>query len=202
MKKLAQGAEATLFLHEGSVLKERRVKSYRHPAIDAELRKLRTRHEAKVLGKLQGIGFPAPRVVQVDEEAGQLVIEFVDGALVRDVFDKRYTELAAEIGKKVAQLHTNDIIHGDLTTSNMILSKATEGIFFIDFGLSFFSQKVEDRAVDLHLLDRALESKHFSVYPACMEIVLENYKRHYKEADAVLQRYKAVQRRGRYKERY
>ncbi|HLC62236.1 MAG TPA: KEOPS complex kinase/ATPase Bud32, partial [Candidatus Nanoarchaeia archaeon] len=161
MKRLiAQGAEAKLFLEDGRILKERFAKTYRIPEIDDKLRGFRTRREAKVLHKLEMINFPAPKLIKSDEKE-QILIEKIDGKLVKDILEKKkYNRLSEEIGKKVAVLHNNLIIHGDLTTSNMIYSKE---IYFIDFGLSFFSEKAEDKAVDLHLLKEALESKHYKI---------------------------------------
>src|SRR3989338_8147410 len=155
MKKLiAQGAEAKLFLEEGAITKNRFKKSYRIKEIDEKLRGFRTRREAKVLQKLEAINFPAPKLINNDEKEN-LVIEKVDGKLIKDVLEKsNHKNICGEIGKKIAMLHNNSIIHGDLTTSNMILNKK---VYFIDFGLSFFSEKAEDKAVDLHLLKEGLD---------------------------------------------
>ena len=195
-KPLAIGAEAVLTKSGNRVLKHRIRKRYRHAALDRKLRTLRTRHEARMLTRLQKLEFPAPRITKVDERRGLLEMGFIDGPLVRDVFDKRHRQLAPEIGRKLAQLHAQHIIHGDVTTSNMILSKE---IVFIDFGLGFLSRRVEDKAVDLHLLDRALESRHYLTYPKSMERVLAAYREAYPEAAAVLARYEEVKKRGRYK---
>ena len=135
-KLIAQGAEAKLFLEKEGILKNRFKKSYRIKEIDDKLRGFRTRREAKILQKLQAISFPAPKLIRNDEKEN-LLIEKIDGKLVKEVLEKANSkELCAEIGRKVAILHNNTIIHGDLTTSNMIFS---DEIYFIDFGLSFFS---------------------------------------------------------------
>ena len=58
-------------------------------------------------------------------------------------------------------MHAIDVIHGDLTTSNMLLrSTSPPSIVLIDFGLSYVSSLVEDKAVDLYVLERALASTH------------------------------------------
>ena len=119
-------------------------------------------------------------------------MEFIEGKILRDYLtEKNYKSLMKELGQKIAILHENNIIHGDLTTSNFIFNKQ---IYFIDFGLSFESHKVEDKAVDLHLLRQALESKHYKIWKECFEEVLKSYKN--KE---VIQRLKLVETRGRYK---
>jgi len=104
-----------------------------------------------------------------------------------------------ELGKKIGILHSNNIIHGDLTTSNMILDNE---IKFIDFGLSFFSTKEEDKAVDLHLLRQALESKHHDIWEKCFEAALKGYKKSYPEHSIVLNRLQKVEARGRNKHKF
>src|SRR3989338_3498819 len=197
MKELiAQGAEAKLFLEGDGVLKNRFGKKYRIKEIDAKLRGFRTRREAKVLEKLEAINFPAPKLINNDEKEN-IIIEKIDGNLIKDVLnDSGYKNLCAEIGRKIAVLHNNSIIHGDLTTSNMILNKE---IYFIDFGLSFFSDKAEDRAVDLHLLKEALESKHYKIWEECFKCALDAYRNEAKKSHETIKRLEAVEKRGRYR---
>ncbi len=195
-KLIAQGAEAKLFLEGNKVIKQRFRKSYRIREIDERLRGFRTRREAKILQKLEAMNFPAPRVVNSDEKE-KLAIEKINGKLVKDVLEtSNYKNLCSEIGRKIAILHNNSIIHGDLTTSNMILGKE---IYFIDFGLSFFSEKAEDKAVDLHLLKEALESKHYKIWEGCFECALNAYKKEAKKSSETLKRLEAVEKRGRYR---
>ncbi len=195
---IAQGAEAKLFLIENKILKNRFKKSYRIKEIDEKLRGFRTRREAKILQKLQAINFPAPRLIKNDEKEN-LIIEKIDGKLVKDVLEKlNQKKLCSEIGKKVAILHNNSIIHGDLTTSNMILNKE---IYFIDFGLSFFSEKAEDKAVDLHLLKEGLESKHYKIWEGCFRCAVDAYKKEAKNSNETLKRLEIVEKRGRYRAR-
>ena len=199
MKKLiAQGAEAKLFLEEGSIIKNRFPKFYRIKEIDEKLRGFRTRREAKILQKLEAINFPAPKLIKNDEKEN-LIIEKIDGKLLKDVLEKSdYRKLCNEIGKKIAILHNNLIIHGDLTTSNMILNKE---ICFIDFGLSFFSEKAEDKAVDLHLLKEGLESKHYRIWEGCFKCAIDAYKKEAKKSNETLKRLEVVEKRGRYRAR-
>ena len=72
-------------------------------------------------------------------------------------------------------------------------------IFFIDFGLSFFSRKIEDKAVDLHLLKEALESKHSKIWEKCYKAALGSYAEKAVDGKDVLERIKIVEKRGRYK---
>jgi Kae1-associated kinase Bud32 len=195
---IGQGAEAILYKEEDKVLKDRISKDYRQKDLDKSLRKARTRREAKVLTKLKDIGVPGPELIEMDDKQMRISMSFINGDKLRDVLHKNHMELSKEVGRKVAKLHANDIVHADLTTSNMILDKE---IHFIDFGLSFFSTKEEDKAVDLHLLDRALESKHHDIYEDCIKAVLEGYKEAYPDAEKVLKRLEKVQLRGRNKQK-
>src|SRR3989338_1394860 len=175
--QISQGAEAKIFLENNEITKDRFEKKYRHPLIDSELRKQRTRREAKIL----------------DNKNGLLKMSFIEGSLVKNILNKNNSKkISNEIGKKIAILHSKDIIHGDLTTSNMILKG--NGIHFIDFGLGFFSEKIEDKAVDLHLIRQALESKHHQIWEQCFREVLEGYK-NYNNHKEVFNRLKIVESR-------
>ena len=195
MKIVAQGAEAILYRENDFLIKERIKKSYRIDGIDIKLRKYRTKSEAKLLSKVEN----SPEVFDVDEKSMKIKMEFIDGKLVKNILDdmnkNKRNLLLREIGGKIAKMHDDNIIHGDLTTSNMILKNK---IYFIDFGLGFVSNKIEDKAVDLHLLRQALESKHYRHFEESFKEVLEGYKlsKNWKE---VLNRLEKVERRGRYK---
>src|SRR3989338_2467550 len=193
---IAQGAEAKLFLEEDKIIKDRIKKDYRIEEIDEKLRGFRTRREAKILDKLSAIGFPGPKLIDCDDKE-KIVMEKINGEMIRDILEKKdYVELSKEIGRKIAVLHNNHIIHGDLTTSNMLLK---DEIYFIDFGLSFFSHKIEDMAVDLHLLKQALGSKHYTIWDKCFDAALKAYEKESKEGKEVLKRLEQVEKRGRYK---
>ncbi|MBT5022221.1 Kae1-associated serine/threonine protein kinase [Candidatus Woesearchaeota archaeon] len=205
---IAQGAEAIIYLDSNSddgkvIIKDRFEKTYRHPELDRKLRKSRTRREAKVLEKLQSLGIPAPKLIKLDDKEMKIEMEQIPGNKVRDVFevDESYKKLSLEVGQLVAMIHKNGIIHGDLTTSNMILNSKDNKIYLIDFGLSFFSEKEEDKAVDIHLLKQALESKHYKIFEDCFKLVIQGYKENSSESDAkaVLARFEKVELRGRYK---
>jgi len=198
-KILAIGAEATITLEQGNkILKHRIKKSYRIKEIDEKLRSQRARKEASILEKLSKLDFPAPKVISEDGKSGKLEIEFLEGKKVRDILSKSNSiKLSAEIGKKIAVLHKNKIIHGDLTTSNMIFHN--NEIYFIDFGLSFVSERVEDMAVDLHLFRQALESKHCEIWEKAFDACIKAYKAESKLSNEVIKRFKIVERRGRHK---
>ncbi len=191
MKEIARGAEAIIYKDKEMVVKKRVSKGYRHPELDAELIKARTKREAKFIHDLP---IPGPQLHQVD--ANTITMDFIPGEKVAEVLDEQ-PELADKIGEHLSTLHDKNMIHGDLTTSNMILQEDGE-LAFIDFGLSFYSDKVEDKAVDIHLFKEALESKHFRVEHKAYRAFLKGYRKS-KHAKEVLERRKEVEKRGRHK---
>lgn len=204
MKLIAQGAEAKLFKDNAAIIKERLAKAYRHPELDEALRQFRTRREAKVLQKLEELRFPAPHLREFSDKRMSMVMDFVPGETLKEVLKQKeddFQHLAKEVGERIGKLHRADIIHNDLTTSNMIRHQETEEVNFIDFGLSFFSEKAEDKAVDLFLLDRALETTHADLYPELFEQVLEGYQEDNPQAKEVINRLEIVRKRGRNKKK-
>ena len=200
MNKLAQGAEAIIYQDGNDVVKERISKSYRLPQLDESLRQFRTRREAKILGKLEEFNFPSPHLKEFSDKRMSIVMDFVPGEKLKDVLLRgdEYQQFAKEMGAMIGKLHAKHIVHGDLTTSNMIVSN--KDLKFIDFGLSQFSERDEDKAVDLFLLERSLASTHFQI-PTLFSDVLESYKESNPDAEKVLQRLDVVRKRGRNKKR-
>lgn len=203
MKKpqiIGRGAEAILKKEGERLTKERIKKSYRLPILDEKLRKARTKKEAKLLEKASKL-IPTPKIIKLDEKTKEIEMEFIEGKKLSEHLDNldNKIEVCRQIGENIAKLHDADIIHGDLTTSNMILKD--EKVYFIDYGLGFESNKIEDKAVDLHLIKQALEAKHFKDYEKLFEAVREGYKAS-KHHVATLKRLEAVEKRGRYKQAY
>lgn len=197
MEILGKGAEAIVYhANDGTVVKERVSKSYRLPELDRKLRQFRTRREAKVLDKIHVANIPAPILKNVDDKKMTISMQFIDGQKIRDVLHENPESLSKEIGRKIGLLHCQNIIHSDLTTSNMILG---DEIKFIDFGLSFFSSKIEDKAVDLHLFRQALESKHYKIWEKCFACAIEGYSETCPDARQILERLNTVEKRGRNK---
>jgi Kae1-associated kinase Bud32 len=190
---IARGAEAVILRKGDSVEKKRIPKGYRLREIDDELRLRRTRSEAKMLGKMPGV---APKLLAAGEDT--LEMEFIDGDVVRNILDSNIS-LARKIGEESGKMHDLNIIHGDLTTSNMMLD-SKKNLRFIDFGLSFVSDKVEDKAVDLHLFREAVESKHFRHENRIWTEFLRGYKPGNRAQ--VLKRLELVEKRGRNKQKY
>lgn len=200
MQILKRGAEAILFLKDGYLAKQRIRKGYRHERIDSLLRKTRTNAEAKLLSEARRAGANTPAIIERTEDT--IVMECLDGERVKDLFGKmEETELekiSTEIGRSIAKLHSYNIIHGDLTTSNMIYSKGK--IYLIDFGLGEISQNIEKKAVDLRLLKEVFESTHYA-QKKHFSTILEAYTKEYKQAEGVIARMREIEKRGRYMER-
>lgn len=208
-KVIQQGAEAKIILEktrEGDfVIKDRIRKIYRIPELDKQIRTRRTRAETKLLEKASEIiDTPKPiRPKHRDKNATKIKMPFIQGQKLSDSLNnfpiQKQEKICETIGKSAAKIHDAGLIHGDLTTSNMILVEPK--IFFIDFGLGFHSNKLEDKAVDLHLLRQALEAKHFQNWRTLFNSVLEGYKKS-KDYSKILRQFKKVEARGRYKEIY
>ncbi|MEK6840389.1 MAG: RIO1 family regulatory kinase/ATPase [Nanoarchaeota archaeon] len=236
-KIIQRGAEALIFLDkydgnsETSIIKRRVKKSYRLTDIDEEIRKIRTRSEAKLLARASKI-IDVPEIKNVSEDSKQISMEFIDGKKLSENLDlfplEEQKKICNMIGQNIAKLHDSDIIHGDLTTSNMIFVKNNENndedkqivngekrgdkksvlskldyfkIYFIDFGLGFSSHKIEDKAVDLHLLRQALEARHFRHWEVLFVEVKDGYSSS-KNSEKVIEQLKKVETRGRYKSNY
>ncbi|MCD6323770.1 MAG: Kae1-associated kinase Bud32, partial [Desulfurococcales archaeon] len=176
---MALGAEAALyeasFLGLEAVIKVRRRKDYRAEALDRVLRVRRTSLEAKILRDLRTAGLHVPALFYVDTEEGVLVMERVEGKLLRDLIAEGAEVCRAlrEVGREVGVMHNKGIIHGDLTTSNMVLSGSTP--YIIDFGLAKYSNRLEDVATDIHLFIRSVEATHFGVKEELIKCFMEGY---------------------------
>ena len=198
MKIIGRGAESILYLKKDKLVKDRISKGYRHKDIDLMKRKYPTRREYKLLKDAAKIGVNVPKVFDMNDFSMKVEMEFLKGEMLKDVLDdsKKKQEICKNVGEQIALLHDNNIIHGDLTTSNMLLVK--NQVYFIDFGLGFYSDKAEDKAVDLHLLRQAFESKHYKHDKEFFENVLGGYKKS-KNYSKIMERLKKVEKRGRYK---
>ena len=137
MKLIRKGAEGDLFLtnwiNQKAVLKSRKKKDYRNASLDYRLRKQRTVRESEIMSEVKKFGIHTPLVYFVDVENCNIIMQEINGALVRDISNSKLVRICKDIGKSVGIMHKNGIAHGDLTTSNFIISK--EDIFIIDLVL-------------------------------------------------------------------
>jgi len=207
MEVICKGAESLIYMseYEGKkvLVKERIKKSYRIKEIDEKLRKERTRREVNLLRRAREISVSTPQVLHVDEKNHKIIMEFIDGIRIKEFLNSanedKIKKVCFEIGKLIGKLHSNKIVHGDLTTSNMILKDGK--IYFIDFSLGNFSTRIEDFGVDLNLLYEALKSTHFKILDVCWNSIANGYKTEFKDAEKVFRKMEEIEKRARYMER-
>ena len=204
-----QGAEAKIYsstlLSRPVIVKERFKKSYRHPVLDEKLTHRRTSQEVRSIARCRKAGISTPVVYFVDYTSHKIYMENVQNAVpVKDVINSKLAQnshleqLAEKLGTMLGQMHSIDVIHGDLTTSNMLL-RDSEDIVLIDFGLSYISSLVEDKGVDLYVLERALLSSHPNT-EQFFQKVLQSYVTatgSAKKAQEILEKLEEVRLRGR-----
>ncbi|XP_064547443.1 EKC/KEOPS complex subunit TP53RK [Drosophila montana] len=219
LEVLKQGAEGRLYLGEfkgeSCLIKERFVKKYRHLELDTQITRQRMKAEVKAAGRCLAAGILAPRILHSDLTSHKLYMEYFGSAQTAKQFiqktvaestdeqaKQRLEELCTRIGGIIGRMHANNIIHGDLTTSNILINpnpntSSSYDIIFIDFGLSHYNQATEDKGVDLYVLERALLSTH-SEQPYLFEHILAAYRKECgKDEEAVLAKFEEVRARGR-----
>ena len=200
---IRRGAEAeihlTTWLDRQVISKHRVPKSYRLPTLDDSLRIARTKKEAKLITDARRLGISTPIIFDIDLKEHKIIMEFVDGPRVKDIIstlnqdDRR--EMFRKIGRDIGRLHKNNIVHGDLTTSN-ILSR-DDKLYFIDFSLGDVCEDIESKGVDLHLLMEAFESTHPELLDE-FKFILEGYRDEFKSAPEVEKKVAEIEKRGRY----
>ncbi|XP_041978461.1 EKC/KEOPS complex subunit TP53RK [Aricia agestis] len=226
LKLYKQGAEARLYecvyLGKPTIIKERFQKKYRHPDLDTTITKERIKNEARSIVRCKAAGVRTPTLYLVDFDRRRIYMEhFTNSITVKDLLiyykkanidESAPNTVAKKIGETVRKIHDNNIIHGDLTTSNMLLiqnspSEASDhtkwlkydnlNIILIDFGLSFIDSSTEDKGVDLYVLERAVISTH-NDYPDLFNKILDSYKKSGKSnIKEVMSKFEDVRARGR-----
>jgi Kae1-associated kinase Bud32 len=213
---IQRGAEAVLYLEERDgekvLVKDRIPKGYRIPQLDDRIRIQRTKHEENLILKARRAGVNAPNIMEAGEAS--IIMEWIEGKKLKDSLNgmarSQRVRIYRLMGESIGKLHSAGIIHGDLTTSNMIFKdmqqkeggRATFGqgrLYIIDFGLGKISGKIEDQAVDLYLLYEALKSTHLKLLDEAWKGVLKAYKQNYSKSKEVLLRILKIENRRRYK---
>ena len=160
-------------------------------------------HEPQVMHKAKEAGVSTPTIFMVDFADATIVMEFVEGKQVKQTLnslaEEQRLQLCRHIGNLIGRLHSQGIIHGDLTTSNMILTPHGK-VVFVDFGLSEISRELEVRGVDLHLMKRAFQSTHYKYAKECFEAAMKGYAEVVGDtlAKDVLEKIREIEKRGRY----
>ena len=209
-KLIRKGAEASLFIGRwfgrDVIFKERIPKPYRIQQIDKKIRYSRTLNESRALIKVKQYGINVPQVYDINHDTATIVMKYINGSKLKDILDildesktETYMKL---IGAAIARLHINGHIHGDITTSNLLITK-NEDIFLIDFGLHEYSSTIEDKSVDLHLFKKVLISTHGEKANDCFDAFLDGYHSEYpgsmeKECSNIINNIDIVESRGRY----
>jgi TP53 regulating kinase and related kinases len=203
---LYRGAEADIIRGEWQgvdvVYKERKPLRYRLAALDDSIRRQRTIHEAEMIHLARGAGVATPHLLDVDVSGSTLVMEFVEGERLKDIVDVleggELELLFSDFGRDVAKLHGAGIMHGDLTTANVV--RKGRKLVFLDFGLALRTSRLEDHAVDLRLIKETLVGAH----PSASARALDAFDRGYAaiagptRAKAVKKQLRNIERRGRY----
>jgi TP53 regulating kinase-like protein len=206
---LKKGAEASLYLadwHERKVIIKVRIpKKYRPEALDVQIRSYRTVHEPQLMHEAKAAGVATPLIYMVNVPQAAIIMEYVEGQQIKQLLNvagkHERQGLCVRIGESTARLHQHGLIHGDLTTSNMILNPEGK-LFFVDFGLGEKNIELEAQGVDLHLLKRALQSTHYQFWEECFQSVLCGYTfiLGIERAEKVYEKIREIERRGRYVE--
>lgn len=195
-----KGAEAVLvkstYNNNSIVIKKRVMKKYRHPELDSHIILKRTITESNLLKKAKKAGLNVPNVFYTDKNKHEIYIEYVEGFTVKEKLRKENSTFNEQLGILMADLHNLDIIHGDLTTSNMLIRNTT--IFLIDFGLGYFSKSIEDKAVDLFLFERTFLCTHPDRKDDLVKIIFFYFEK-IKNKTEILKRIEIIRSRGRKK---
>lgn len=218
--QIKRGAEASVwkmvFGGKNCVAKVAEPKLWRAKELDVRLRNERIQNEARTNLKCMRAGIPIALINFIDRPTTTLIMEELSGPTVKQaIFDistndenesadpanhenddvpPEIAKSMEEIGAIIAKMHENDIVHGDLTTSNFMLHNGS--VRAIDFGLSFISTFAEDKAVDLYVLERAFASSHPGK-ENFLKIIFDTYEKKYSKSEEVMKKLKKVRSRGR-----
>ncbi|MGD9380834.1 MAG: KEOPS complex kinase/ATPase Bud32 [Candidatus Thorarchaeota archaeon] len=200
------GAESIIYRLEqwGRIilLKHRPQKPYLLKDIDEFLRTSRTSRECKMLTVARNLGVPTPTVYWIDVHNHSIAMECLQGKqlkqLVAELAADRLRKITREFGKLIGLLHRGGMVHGDPTTSNVIVNPSGN-IWLVDFGLAEMNATVEMKGVDLHLMRRAFETTHWDFEAILWSAALDGYRTIYaEEKEQVLSRVDEIRERGRY----
>lgn len=208
---ISKGAEAHLYyghwFDKKVIFKCRIPKEYRLEELDNRIRAHRTINEGRALINVKKEGVNVPTVYEIDTGQSIITMDFIEGTKLKDLMQKlsdpKKKAYFKEVGVLIAKLHLSGHVHGDITTSNIIITPS-ENVFLIDFGLHDYSDSVEDKGVDLHLLKRVLISSHGKDYNLCFNAFLAGYHSEFikndseEDFDSIINTIGVIESRGRY----
>ena len=175
------------------ISKIRNKRGYRHPSLEKRLVVERLRSESRIMARLLSQGIPVPAVYSVNTSDNSIFMEFIDGqTLERALRKKDFKTNLVQTAEILSKIHSLNVIHGDPTTSNFLV---TDKIHVIDFGLSSISDDNEDRASDLRVFLESLDSHHSEINGR--ETFLDAYSK-WQDSKPVLEALEVLELRGRY----
>lgn len=203
--EIKRGAEASIWkmtlFGKQCVAKVLEPKTWRAEQLDRRLRAERIRNEARTNIKLMKLGLPTTPILFIDPDTSTIIMEELNGTTVKkmindcdDMGNDAVREALKEMGRIIAIMHNNELLHGDLTTSNFMLHDGK--VHAIDFGISFCSGMVEDFAVDLYVMERAFNSSHPDK-SELLNVIYDSYFATVNKGDQIMKRLKKVRSRGR-----
>ncbi len=209
MHLIKRGAEADIYLVEWygkkAISKVRRPKQYMHHMLDREIRRKRTLHEAEMLNMAKRAMVTTPLIYFVDPLNAEIIMQYIEGYTVKDLMtndnieDPLLRQALIDMGIYTARLHVRNIIHGDLTTSNFILHNSNR-LVLVDFGLAFYSSRIEDKAVDIRLIKEVMSSAHANLFDEAFRLFISGYASVAGENNTkvLLKKVREIEQRGRY----
>jgi len=196
---IGKGAEADIkkieYLGWDSITKERVVKNYRVKELDKSIRTERTIREGRFLATIKDFFISAPFVYDIDKENTTITMSYISGKMAKEVIEDGDLSCCNEIGKIIGELHKNNIIHNDLTTSNFMVEN--DAVCIIDFGLGTYSNLIDNKAVDLIVLKKSILSTHFDKFEEIWDKIIDGYKI-YSEWKEIINHIEIVEKRARY----
>jgi Kae1-associated kinase Bud32 len=208
-KLIYKGAEAEIYLEDwqgqSAIRKTRVRKPYLVQELDESIRRTRTAHEANMMHEARKLGIPVPTIQNVNLESTTLIMDYIRGPTLKEELYKlsmpKRRERCDTLGNMLGLMHKGGIFHGDMTISNVLSEEGK--LFLIDFGLGDFSDEIEDRGVDLLLLNRAMKSTHYAFHTFLFNAFLKGYARAAgrRKSDETMRKMREIERRGRYFER-
>ena len=191
-KILAEGAEAKIYFLKISdknyIVKERMPKLYRFKDLDSEIIAKRTKHEVNILNLAKAV-VKCPYVFYSDDKT--IIMEYLKYPEAKSLIEKT-PNILKKIALDVSKLHRRNIIHGDLTLSNILYDTKNKEPYFIDFGLAFVSPKKEDKAMDLEVLREIIIADFSEKYWSLFE------KEYSKYNEDIIKYMEKIQKRKKY----